>query len=96
MVFFGSLIHDFWEEIVDGGVTKQGDFAQSARVQEIINAVVLSHREHRRVALPLEGQNVDVGGVGERRELIDWLVAKFETVIKTTVFVRSFVCCTFS
>jgi len=32
----------------------QGNFAQSARVQEIINAVTLSHRERRWVDLPLE------------------------------------------
>jgi predicted dehydrogenase len=64
-VFFGGLVHDFLQEIVDGGVRNQGDFAQSARVQEIINAVVLSHRERRWVALPLDGQDSDVGGIGE-------------------------------
>jgi predicted dehydrogenase len=51
--FFGNLVHNFLEEIVDGGDTNQGDFAQSARVQEIINAVALSHREDRWVSLPL-------------------------------------------
>ena len=64
-VFFGGLVHNFLQEIVDGGETNQWNFAQSARVQEIINAVVLSHREHRWVKLPLEGQEVDLGGVGE-------------------------------
>ena len=53
-VFYSNLVHDFMQEIVDGGETNQGDFAQSARVQEIINAVGRSHREHRWVDLPLE------------------------------------------
>jgi len=51
--FYGGLVHNFMQEIVDGGETNQGNFAQSARVQEIINAVALSHREHRWVSLPL-------------------------------------------
>ncbi len=52
--FFGNLTHNFLQEIRDGGETNQGNFAQSARVQEVINAVALSHREHRWVNLPLE------------------------------------------
>ncbi|MCJ7626675.1 MAG: Gfo/Idh/MocA family oxidoreductase [Anaerolineaceae bacterium] len=51
--FYGNLVHDFCQEIVDGGDTNQGNFAQSARVQEIINAVTLSHRTHQWVDLPL-------------------------------------------
>lgn len=51
--FYGNLVHDFCREIVGGGDDNQGDFAQSARVQEIINAVALSHRERRWVDLPL-------------------------------------------
>jgi len=54
--FFGNLVHNFCQEIVDGGDTNQGDFAQSARVQEVINAVALSHRERRWVPLPLGGE----------------------------------------
>jgi len=54
--FYGGLVHDFMQEIVDGGPRNQGNFAQSARVQEIINAVTLSHREHRWVELPLEAE----------------------------------------
>lgn len=53
--FYGNLVHNFCQEILDGGDTNQGNFAQSARVQEIINAVALSHREKRWVSLPLEG-----------------------------------------
>jgi predicted dehydrogenase len=52
-LFYSNLVHNFMQEIVDGGETNQGNFAQSARVQEIINAVALSHREHRWVSLPL-------------------------------------------
>ena len=56
--FYGNLVHDFCREIVAGGPTNQGNFAQSARVQEIINAVTLSHRQRRWVSLPL-GDGVD-------------------------------------
>lgn len=52
--FYGNLVHNFMEEIVAGGDTNQGDFAQSARVQEVINAVTLAHRERRWVDLPLD------------------------------------------
>ncbi|MGE3278018.1 MAG: Gfo/Idh/MocA family protein [Vicinamibacterales bacterium] len=51
--FYGNLVHNFLQEILDGGETNQGNFAQSARVQEVINAVTLSHRERRWVDLPL-------------------------------------------
>lgn len=51
--FYGNLVHNFLQEIIAGGDTNQGNFAQSARVQELINAVALSHREQRWVNLPL-------------------------------------------
>jgi predicted dehydrogenase len=51
--FYGNLVHNFLQEIIAGGDTNQGNFAQSARVQEVINAVALSHRQHRWVKLPL-------------------------------------------
>jgi len=54
-LFYANLVHNFMQEIVDGGEENQGNFAQSAKVQEIINAVELSHREHRWVNLPLDG-----------------------------------------
>ena len=63
-MFYGNLVHNFLQEIVAGGEANQGNFAQSARVQEIINAVALSHREHHWVKLPLEG-DLDLGGIGE-------------------------------
>ncbi len=53
-LFYSNLVHNFMEEIVSGGDEDQGDFAQSARVQEIINAVELSFRERRWVDLPLD------------------------------------------
>lgn len=52
-LFYANLVHNFMEEIVDGGEENQGNFAQSARVQEIINAVEQSYRERRWVDLPL-------------------------------------------
>jgi predicted dehydrogenase len=51
--FFGNLVHNFCEEIVSGSGENQGNFAQSARVQEIINAVAISHRRRAWVDLPL-------------------------------------------
>lgn len=53
-MFYANLVHNFMHEIVEGGEENQGNFAQSARVQEIINAVELSHRERRWVDLPLD------------------------------------------
>jgi predicted dehydrogenase len=50
-VFYSCLVHNFMQEIVDGGDTNQGNFLQSSRVQAIINAVTLSHREHRWVSM---------------------------------------------
>ena len=51
--FYGCLIQNFLEEIVSGSEKNEGNFAQSARVQELINAAELSHREERWVHLPL-------------------------------------------
>ncbi len=54
--FYGNLVHDFCCEIIADGPVNQGNFAQSARVQEIINAVTLSHRQRRWVSLPLRDE----------------------------------------
>jgi predicted dehydrogenase len=54
-LFYANLVHNFMQEIINGGETNQGNFAQSAIVQEIINAVEISFREERWVRLPLEG-----------------------------------------
>jgi hypothetical protein len=60
--FFGNLVHDFCQEIVDGGARNQGDFAQSARIQEVINAAALSHRRRAWVDLPLDDDTWSDGG----------------------------------
>jgi predicted dehydrogenase len=59
--FYGNLVHNFCQEIIEGDDTNQGNFAQSARVQEIINAVTLSHRKHRWITLPLAADSEDTG-----------------------------------
>ncbi|MDA8331230.1 MAG: gfo/Idh/MocA family oxidoreductase, partial [Candidatus Dormibacteraeota bacterium] len=41
---YGNLIRSFVEEITSGKDDNQGDFAQGAAVQEVINAVEASHR----------------------------------------------------
>lgn len=52
-LFYSNLIHDFMIEIKDGESKNEGNFAQSAKVQEIINAVELSHRKKQWINLPL-------------------------------------------
>ena len=59
--FYGNLVHNFCEEIVSGGSVNQGNFAQSARVQEIINAVAQSHRARVWVDLPLKAGGEPMG-----------------------------------
>lgn len=58
-VFYGNLVHNFCQEILEGDNHNQGNFAQSARVQEIINAVARSHRAHQWVNLPLQPDEGD-------------------------------------
>lgn len=52
-LFYTNLVHNFMEEINTGGDANEGNFAQSAQVQEIINAVELSHKGNQWVKLPL-------------------------------------------
>jgi predicted dehydrogenase len=52
-LFYANLVSSFITEIVDGGSENEGDFGDGAWVQETINAVELSFRERRWVALPL-------------------------------------------
>lgn len=54
-LFYANLIRDFIDEILDGGERNQGNFADGAWVQEVINAVERSHHERRWVDMPLEG-----------------------------------------
>jgi len=48
---YGNLVQSFVDEIRDRTLPAEGDFAQSARVQEVINAVEASHRRHGWVAV---------------------------------------------
>ena len=52
-MFYANLVHNFLDEIVNDSGENQGNFAQNAQVQEIINAVEISHRERRWVDFPL-------------------------------------------
>ena len=53
-LFYSNLIANFITEILDGGAENQGNFADGAWVQEIINAVEQSHHRRAWVDLPLE------------------------------------------
>ena len=44
-LFYSNLVTDFIDEITDGGLASQGDFAQGALVQETINAFEESSRD---------------------------------------------------
>jgi len=52
-LFYANLVSSFITEILDDGPANEGDFRDGAWVQETINAVELSFRERRWVALPL-------------------------------------------
>ena len=51
--FYSNLVRDFIDDILDPRRAGGGDFEDAARVQEVIDAVELSHQEHRWVGLPL-------------------------------------------
>jgi predicted dehydrogenase len=52
-LFYANLISSFITEILEDGPANEGDFGDGAWVQEVINAVELSFRERRWIALPL-------------------------------------------
>ena len=52
-LFYSNLCADFTAEILSGGPTNQGDFAQGALVQETINAFEAAHRNRAWVSFPL-------------------------------------------
>jgi len=54
---YGNLIKSFVEEIKAGGDVNTGDFAQGAAVQEVINAVEVSHRTHAWAAVRSSPEN---------------------------------------
>jgi predicted dehydrogenase len=53
-LFYANLIKDFIDEIAENGAKNQGNFADGAWVQEVINAVERSFHERKWVDLPLE------------------------------------------
>ena len=52
-LFYANLVSSFITEILDDGPANEGNFADGAWVQEVINAVEVSFRERRWIALPL-------------------------------------------
>jgi predicted dehydrogenase len=52
-LFYANLVSSFITEILDDGPANEGDFSDGAWVQEVINAVEVSFRERRWIALPL-------------------------------------------
>jgi predicted dehydrogenase len=52
-LFYANLISSFITEIQSGGPENEGNFEDGAHVQELINAVEVSFRERRWVAIPL-------------------------------------------
>jgi predicted dehydrogenase len=52
-LFYANLIKDFLDELTTESLRNNGNFDDGARVQEIINAVEISHHERRWTALPL-------------------------------------------
>jgi predicted dehydrogenase len=55
-LFYANLVHSFISEILSDGPENEGNFEDGAHVQELINAVELSFRERRWVAIPLDGE----------------------------------------
>ncbi|CAG1769831.1 scyllo-inositol 2-dehydrogenase (NAD(+)) [uncultured bacterium] len=52
-LFYANLVSSFISELLSGDDRNEADFADGARVQEVINAVERSYRERRWVSLPL-------------------------------------------
>jgi predicted dehydrogenase len=52
-LYYSNLTATFVDEILDGGDKNEGNFADAAWVQEVINAVEQSHQERGWVTLPL-------------------------------------------
>jgi predicted dehydrogenase len=61
-LFYANLIKSFLTEIECNGDDNEGNFEDGANVQELINAVELSHRESRWVSLPLPRVEGEGGG----------------------------------
>ncbi|MEP6495725.1 MAG: Gfo/Idh/MocA family oxidoreductase [bacterium] len=52
-LFYANLVSSFISEILSDGPENEGNFEDGAHVQELINAVELSFRQRRWVAIPL-------------------------------------------
>ena len=52
-LFYANLVSSFISEILSDGPENEGSFVDGAHVQELINAVELSFRQRRWVAIPL-------------------------------------------
>jgi predicted dehydrogenase len=52
-LFYPNLIRHYVDELLSDDDRNEGNFADGARVQEVINAVEQSFRERRWVGLPL-------------------------------------------
>jgi predicted dehydrogenase len=54
-LFYANLVSSFISELLTDNENNEANFADGARVQEVINAVEKSFRERRWVSLPLDG-----------------------------------------
>jgi predicted dehydrogenase len=54
-LYYANLTANFASEVLGEIDGNEGSFADGLAVQEVINAVQMSHRERRRVSLPLDG-----------------------------------------
>ncbi len=53
-LFYANLVSSFISEILSDGPENEGNFVDGAHVQELINAVELSYRHRKWVAIPLD------------------------------------------
>ncbi len=53
-LYYANLTANFATEVLSGGKENEGNFDDGLWVQEVINAVEISHRERRWVTLPLD------------------------------------------
>jgi predicted dehydrogenase len=68
-LFYANLINSFLTEIESASGDNAGNFEDGANVQELINAVELSHRESRWVSLPLPRAE-EIGVVAEAKAAV--------------------------
>ena len=53
-LFYANLVSSFITEILSDGPENEGNFVDGAHVQELINAVELSYRQRKWIAIPLD------------------------------------------